>query len=174
MLLEDDWTARDIGNALIARGAHVAVAETTAGGLIAARLLSVAGASAWFERGVVCYSREAKAQLTGVSFDLLRTHGAVSREAVLAMAEGLRVVAGVEYAVAESGIAGPSDGRKSPKPVGSAVIAVASPGPTRVEEHLFEGTRVEVMEAIAQRALGILLQVLAAAPGIGTAEPSAN
>ncbi len=160
MLLEDDALARAIGVALIARGATVAVAETTAGGLIAARLLSVAGASAWFERGVVCYSAKAKRDLTGVDPEFLKAHGAVSRESVLALAEGLRRIAHVEYAVAESGIAGPPGVRRSPKPVGSVVIAVVTPEGSFVEEHVFPGSRVQVMEAIAERALAMLLDLL--------------
>jgi PncC family amidohydrolase len=160
MLLEDDALARSIGEALIAREARLAVAETTAGGLISARLLSVAGASAWFDRGVICYSGSAKQATTGVDLELLRTHGAVSREAVSAMAEGLRTVSGAAYAIAESGIAGPVGSRRSPKPVGSVVIAVATPAGTVAEEHVFPGTRVQVMEAIAGRALELLKEQL--------------
>jgi PncC family amidohydrolase len=161
VLLEDDTLAHAIGEALIARGARVAVAETTAGGLISARLLSVAGASAWFDRGVVCYGGRSKQETTGVDVELLHTHGAVSVEGVAAMAEGLRALAGVDYAIAESGIAGPLGSRRSPKPVGSVVIAVATADGTRTEEHVFPGTRVQVMEQIAARALELLQESLA-------------
>lgn len=159
-LLEDDELARTIGEALIARGARVAVAETTAGGLISARLLSVAGASAWFDRGSVCYGGRSKQETTGVETDLLREFGAVSPQAVAAMAEGIARLAGVQYGVAESGIAGPLGSRRSPKPVGSVVIAVTGPGGTKAEEHEFPGTRVQVMEAITQRALEMLREAL--------------
>src|SRR5690242_221858 len=125
MLHEHDTLAHAAGEALAAVGARVAVAETTAGGLIAARLLSVPGASAWFDRGVVAYGGGSKQELTGVDPAILREFGAVSVEAVRAMAEGIRDQAGVQYGVAESGIAGPLGSRRSPKPVGSVVIAVA-------------------------------------------------
>ena len=161
MLIEDDTLARSIGEALIARGARVAVAETTAGGLVSARLLSVPGASAWFERGVVAYSGAAKQQATGADLDVLRTYGAVSDEAVAAMAEGLRTLAGVEYAVAESGIAGPIGGRRSPKPVGTVVIALATSRGTILEHYVVPGSRVVVMWGIAQRALELLAKHVA-------------
>ena len=160
MLLEHDELATAVGQALLARGARLAVAETTAGGLISARILTIAGASAWFDRGVVCYGGRSKQETTGVSMDLLREHGSVSPVSVAAMAEGLRAMAGVEYGVAESGIAGPLGGRRSPKPVGSVVVAVAGPEGTRTEEHVFPGTRVQVMEQIAAAALGLLLATI--------------
>ena len=158
MLLEDDLLARTIGEALVARGAMLAVAETTAGGLISARLLSVAGASAWFERGVVCYSREAKLAATGVDLELLKTFGAVSVEAVSSMAEGLRALSSAEYALAESGIAGPVGKRRSAKPAGTVVIALATPAGTFVRQALLPGTRVQVMQAIAEHALAFLAE----------------
>jgi PncC family amidohydrolase len=160
MLLEDDRVAHAIGEALLARGWRIAVAETTAGGLVAARLLSVAGASAWFDRGVVCYGGRSKQELTGIDPAMLREFGAVSREAVTGMATGLRQLAGVDIAVAESGIAGPLGSRRSPKPVGSVVVAVVTANTAAVEEHVFAGTRVRVMEQIAERALEMTLSAL--------------
>ncbi len=159
-LLEEDSLAASIGDALVASAGRVAVAETTAGGLICARLLSVPGASRWFERGVVAYSGQAKIDSLGVDREVMREYGAVSPQAVSAMAESLRGLAGVAYAVAESGIAGPQGSRRSPKPVGSCVIAVAGPGGTVAEEHVFEGTRVLVMGQIAERALEMLREAL--------------
>jgi PncC family amidohydrolase len=160
--LEDDALAAAIGEALVAREARVAVVETTAGGLIAARMLSVPGASRWFERGYIAYTRAAKLDVSPRAEAVMAEHGAVSPELVTALAEDARERAGTGYAVAESGIAGPQYGRRSSKPVGSAVIAVASPLGTRTEEHLFPGTRVEVMTRIAQRALEMLHQTLEA------------
>lgn len=159
-IAESDELAAAIGEALLGRGAKVAVAETTAGGLISARLLSVPGASGWFERGVVAYSGPAKIDGLGVDREVLREYGAVSKEAVAAMAESMRRLADVEYGVAESGIAGPQGSRRSPKPVGSAVLAVAGPEGTVAEEHVFAGTRVQVMGQIAQRVLEMLATML--------------
>lgn len=148
-----DELAEAIGRALVAREARLAVAETTAGGLIAARLLSVPGASGWFDRGYVVYSAAARIQALGLDPGTLREHGAVSVQAVVAMAEAVRDTAGVTYGLAESGIAGPQGSRRSPRPVGSAVIALATPSGARFEEHVFAGARVDIMAQIAQRAL---------------------
>lgn len=157
--LEDDALARGIGAALLKREARVVVVESTAGGLISARLLSVPGASAWFDRGYVAYSAGAK-QDAGTDLALLREKGAVSGEAVLAMANGAREKAGVAYAVAESGIAGPQGSRRSPKPVGFVAIAVAGPEGERAVERQFDGSRVEVMRQIAEASLELLAELL--------------
>lgn len=163
-ITEDDVLAQRVGALLAARGARVAVMESTAGGLISARILSVPGASAWFDRGAVAYGGRSKQDMTGVDVEVLRTFGAVSPEAVAAMAEGLKAAAGVDYAVAESGIAGPLGSRRSPKPVGSVTIAVAGPTGTRTEERTFPGSRVEVMTQIAERCLAVLAEALEDVP----------
>ncbi len=83
------------------------------------------GASHYFRCGVVAYSNEAKADILGVDADDIARHGAVSEQVARQMAEGARRVARADYAVATTGIAGPTGGRK--KPVGTVWIAVASP-----------------------------------------------
>lgn len=166
-IAEDDRLAQRVGELLARRGAKVAVMESTAGGLVSARILSVPGASAWFDRGAVAYGGRSKQDMTGVPIDVLRNAGAVSAEAVSAMAQGLRQLAGVDYAVAESGIAGPQGSRRSPKPVGSVAIAVAGPSRTHAEERVLPGTRVEVMRGIAERCLEALVEMLEAEPGAG-------
>lgn len=158
--LENDHLAFEIGEALVEKGAKVAVAETTAGGLISLRMLSVAGASRWFERGVVVYTGTARRDIIETDAEILRTYGAVSPEAVTDMVERLRKRAGVDYVVGESGIAGPLGSRRSPKPVGSVVIAVAGPNGTTVEEQVFPGSRAQVMVHIAERSLEMLREAL--------------
>jgi PncC family amidohydrolase len=100
--------------------------------------------------------------MTGVDPEFLRAHGAVSAEAVLAMARGIRGLAGVDFAVAESGIAGPVGSRRSPKPVGTVVIAAVGEGKDLVHEHVFPGSRYEVMEQIAAAALALIYDVIRA------------
>ncbi|MCK9518178.1 MAG: CinA family protein [Dehalococcoidia bacterium] len=158
---DSDPLAANVGHELLARSARFAAVETTAGGLIAARVLSVPGASNWFDRAYVAYSGPAKADL-GVDLDILRTHGAVSQEAVTAMAEVVRERSGVAFVVAESGIAGPQGSRRSPKPVGAVAIAVAGPHRTNAIELQLAGSRVEVMQAIAEAALALLLEEIRA------------
>lgn len=158
--LEDDALARRVGELLIARGEKVAVSETTAGGLISARMLSVAGASAWFDGGIVPYSGAHKWEQLGVDREIARAHGAVSPEWVTATAEGVRRATGVAWSVAESGIAGPQGSRRSPKPVGSVVIAVSGPAGTAAHELTFPGTRAEVMRQISEQALTLLAEAI--------------
>ena len=156
---ENDPLATRVGELLLAREARVAVAESTAGGLISARLISVSGASNWFERGLVAYTMSSKPDTLGVSIDFLREHGTVSPVAVAAIAESVRERAGVDYVVAESGMAGPIRGR-SPKPIGGVSFALASPDGTVSEEVHFEGSRVAIMEQIAEHALEMLVEAL--------------
>ena len=156
---EHDPLATRVGELLLARDARVAVAESTAGGLISARLISVSGASKWFERGLVAYTMSSKPDTLGVSVDFLREHGTVSPVAVAAIAESVRERAGVDYVVAESGMAGPIRGRSS-KPIGGVSFALAGPDGTVSEEVHFEGSRVAIMEQIAEHALEMLVEAL--------------
>ena len=156
---ENDPLATRVGELLLAREARVAVAESTAGGLISARLISVSGASKWFERGLVAYTMSSKPDTLGVSIDFLREHGTVSPVAVAAIAGSVRERAGVDYVIAESGMAGPIRGR-SPKPIGGVSFALAGPDGTVSEEVHFEGSRVAIMEQIAEHALEMLVEAL--------------
>ena len=111
---------------LTARGATLAVAESCTGGRIASKFTAMAGASAYFLAGVVSYSNEAKTALLGVDAELIRRHGAVSEPVARAMAEGARRAAEADYALATTGIAGPTGGTAE-KPVGTVWIALATP-----------------------------------------------
>ena len=109
---------------LIERGLTLATAESCTGGNIARLLTAQAGASAYFKGGVVAYSNEVKESALGVKHSTLETHGAVSKETVREMAEGVRERLGADLAIATTGIAGP-DGGSEEKPVGTVWIAVA-------------------------------------------------
>lgn len=113
-----------VGEALLARGARLATAESCTGGWIAKVLTDVAGSSAWFERGWVTYSNAAKQEELAVSPELLLASGAVSEPVVLAMAMGALERAGADFAVAVSGVAGPGGGTVE-KPVGTVWTAWA-------------------------------------------------
>ena len=146
-----------LGRLLTERGWKLAVAETTTGGLICSRIVAVPGSSSYLDRGVVAYSPEAKIHMLGVGEDLLREHGAVSSETASALAEGVRDLSGSTFGLAETGIAGPARGR-SPKPIGSAYVALASPHGTRCEALSFTGTRQQIREEIADAALSLCLE----------------
>lgn len=107
-----------------ARGLMIVTAESCTGGLIAASLAAVPGASASLERGFVTYSNEAKSEMLGVPADLIQRLGAVSREVAIAMAEGAILNSRADVSVAVTGIAGP-DGGTTEKPVGLVHMAAA-------------------------------------------------
>jgi nicotinamide-nucleotide amidase len=117
---------QQIHRILTERGLKLAVAESCTGGSVAAKFTAMAGASAYFMAGVVSYSNAAKRDILGVSEDDLECFGAVSEVVALEMAEGVRRVAGADYGIATTGIAGPGGGSKH-KPVGTVWMAVATP-----------------------------------------------
>lgn len=154
--------ADQLGQALKAAGATLATAESCTGGGIAEAVTRIAGSSAWLERGWVTYSNKAKAVELGVLPEVIRANGAVSEAVVLAMAEGARVRAGVTWAVAVSGVAGP-DGGTADKPVGTVWLAWAGPGGVSAECQLFPGDRAEVRQHTVERALLGLLEKMVVA-----------
>jgi len=121
-------------------GRKVAVAESCTGGLVAAALTEIPGASAVFDRSFVTYSNEAKKELLGVAGDVIDAFGAVSIACVYAMAQGALERSNADVAVAISGIAGPGGGTEQ-KPVGTVVFARAVRGAEEreAESKLFEG-----------------------------------
>jgi nicotinamide-nucleotide amidase len=150
-----------LSDRLLARGWQLATAESCTGGLIAAACTELAGSSAWFDRGFVTYSNQAKMDLLGVSEVMLATHGAVSQAVAQAMAEGALHRAGVDIAVAVTGIAGPTGGSVD-KPVGTVWLAWAVRGePSTVRCCLFKGDRAAVRTQTCEAALAGLMGRLA-------------
>jgi nicotinamide-nucleotide amidase len=125
-----------VGEALGAAGATVAVAESCTGGLISHWLTNVAGSSAYFRLSAVTYANEAKTAVLGVSARTLEAHGAVHEKTAAEMAEGVRRIAGADYGLSTTGIAGP-DGGTPDKPVGTVCIGVASAGGTVARRFFF-------------------------------------
>jgi nicotinamide-nucleotide amidase len=117
-------TVEALASLLLARGQTLAAAESCTGGLIAASCTELAGSSAWFERGFVTYSNEAKTELLGVPAELIARHGAVSEEVARAMASGALRHSRADIAVAVTGVAGPTGGSEA-KPVGTVWLAWA-------------------------------------------------
>jgi len=150
-----------IGQLLLEKNLTLGTAESCTGGLVAQRITSVAGASAYFLGGVVAYSNELKIQLLGVQPDTLAAHGAVSEETVREMAEGTCARLGVAVAVATSGIAGPAGGTPT-KPVGTMWLACATPQGTVTRPINFDRGRDLNVSYTAQSALALLWQQLRA------------
>ena len=152
-----------IANHLRRRGWHLALVETTTGGLAAVRLVRLAGSSAYFDRSIIAYSKEAKIQSLGVEPSIFEGPGAVSLEAASAMAEGLRRLSHADIVLAETGIAGPIRGR-SPKPLGTTCFALLTPTGKLTEEARFAGDRRAIQEQIASHALGMIARYLTSTP----------
>jgi nicotinamide-nucleotide amidase len=139
----------------------LAVAESCTGGLMAAHLTDVPGASEVFLGGVVSYSNEAKEQLIDVPHELLVEHGAVSEEVARAMAEGVRARFGSDWGAGITGIAGPTGGTEE-KPVGLVHWAVAGPGGVWAKHRVFLGDRSIVREWSLNATLDLLRRRLLA------------
>jgi nicotinamide-nucleotide amidase len=149
-----------IAQALLDRGQRLGTAESCTGGMIAAACTDLAGSSQWFERGVVTYSNEAKTELLGVPAALIAQHGAVSADVAEQMARGLIARAPVDWALAVTGIAGPSGGSVA-KPVGTVWLALARrDGAVRVWRELFSGDRAAVRAQTLVSGLTGLLEAL--------------
>lgn len=149
--------SRRIGEQLKKRQATVTAAESCTGGWIAKVFTDISGSSAWFERGFVTYSNEAKQQMVGVQDTTLQQHGAVSEQTVREMATGAAKAAAAEYAIAVSGIAGP-DGGTPDKPMGTVWFAIAGPeGRVLAQRQIFAGDRDAVRRQSVVWALQTLL-----------------
>ena len=140
---------------LLDKKATVATAESCTGGMVAARLTSVSGASGAFKYGAVTYCNEAKNILLGVSTETLDEHGAISAETAKEMAEGIRKVMDADIGVSVTGNAGP--GAAEEKPVGLVFVGVSSEKYSAVLKNHFEGDRVSVREQAADAALLLAL-----------------
>ena len=143
------------------RGYTIATAESCTGGLIAASLSAVPGASASLERGFVTYSNEAKTEMLGVPADLISQHGAVSKEVALAMVSGALAHSPADIAVAVTGIAGP-DGGTAEKPVGLVHVAAARRGGATLHEEKRFGDigRHEIQAETVVAAFDLMTRVL--------------
>ena len=140
---------------LTARNETLAVAESCTGGFLANRVTNVSGASAVFLAGLVTYSNEAKREFLGVQAETLAAHGAVSETVAREMAEGARRRTCATYALATTGIAGPTGGTPA-KPVGTVFIAVASPRGTSVLARVNRYERETFKFVTSQQALDLL------------------
>ena len=154
------YTARgQIASFLLNNQLKLATAESCTGGMIAAACTDLAGSSAWFERGFVTYSNEAKTQMLGVTASLITQHGAVSQEVVRAMVQGAIAHSRAQVAVAVTGVAGPAGGSAA-KPVGTVWFGFATPAGVVTEMQRFAGDRADVRAATVQHAFQRLLALL--------------
>lgn len=146
---------------LAAQEKTLAIAESCTGGYISHRLTNIAGASAAFINGLVTYSDESKQRLLGVRAETLAAHGAVSEATAREMAEGARSRSGTDYALAVTGIAGPTGGGAG-KPVGTVFIALAGGSSVRTARFMNPYDRKTFKRVTSRQALELLRQTLLA------------
>ena len=152
--------ATRVGRRLKAKKQRLVSAESCTGGWVAQAVTSIAGSSAWFERGFVTYSNAAKRELLGVKAATLRKHGAVSEETAREMARGALARGRGTVALAVTGIAGPGGGSPG-KPVGTVCFAWISGKKLGSETRRFSGNRESVRRQSVIRALEGVLEALA-------------
>jgi PncC family amidohydrolase len=156
MALDDLWRlGEQVGERLRARGETIGVAESSAGGLISAALLAVAGASAYFQGGGVIYTRAARSALLSVSeADLVDIRPSTEAYA-LVLARAARERLGTTWAIGETGAAGPT-GNRYGDPPGHACVAVVGPAEHALTVETASDDRLANMEAFALAALQLL------------------
>jgi PncC family amidohydrolase len=138
----------------------MSAAESCTGGLISKNMTDIAGSSDVFWGGFITYSNDAKKKLLAVDECILDSYGAVSRETVIAMAEGAIGKSGTDCTVSVSGIAGPGGGSEL-KPVGTVWICAAlSNGIMNVDKYLFQGNRNEVREKATETAIMMVYHLI--------------
>ncbi|MEU0102377.1 CinA family protein [Streptomyces sp. NPDC006267] len=142
-----------------ARGETLAVAESLTGGLVAAELTSVPGASRSFRGSVTAYATSVKRDVLGVDGTLLGERGAVDPEVALRMAAGVRRVLGADWGVSTTGVAGPAP--QDGQPVGTVYVAVAGPsGVEKVSALRLNGERADIRSESVRSVLGLLANEL--------------
>ncbi|MGB2986293.1 MAG: competence/damage-inducible protein A [Phycisphaerae bacterium] len=154
----DDSLEAVVARLLTQQGQTIATAESCTGGLLAKRLTDVPGSSAYFLRGYVTYSNEAKTELVNVASELIAVEGAVSEPVARAMASGCRTAAGSDFALSITGIAGPTGGSPPDKPVGLVYIGLADSDGVEVKRFLFGEhlARDEIRDRSCKMALNLL------------------
>ncbi|MCL7366152.1 CinA family protein [Streptomyces ardesiacus] len=157
-------TAADVVRLLTVRGETLAVAESLTGGMAAAALTAVPGASKAFRGSVTAYATELKQELLGVDGELLAAHGAVDPQVAAQMAAGVRTALGADWGIATTGVAGPDP--QDGKPVGTVFVAVDGPGKGctdggKVEALRLNGDRAEIRMESVRSVLALLLTELA-------------
>ncbi|GAA4164025.1 CinA family protein [Phytohabitans flavus] len=150
--------AAGVVHALAERRETLAAVESITGGLVAATVVEVAGASAVFRGGLVVYATALKATLAGVPQELLDERGPVDPDVALALAEGGRARCGADWGLSTTGVAGPDP--QGGKPVGLVYVAVAGPAGSAVRELSLGGGRQAIRSASVTEALRLLAEYL--------------
>lgn len=139
---DTETMAEVIGRMMVEKGRTLAVAESCTGGYISHLITAIAGSSEYYKGSVTSYSNEIKEKVLGVNSQLLEEFGAVSEQVAKAMVEGVKRIMNTDYAIATTGIAGPTGGTEE-KPVGTVWIAVSGQNKTFAKKYIFIGDHRE-------------------------------
>ncbi len=150
-----------VGKLMIEKGLTIGLAESCTGGLIAAKLTDIPGSSRYFRGGIVSYSNEMKIKSLGVSALTIEQYSEYSEETAVAMAEGIRILAGTDLGLATTGIAGPGE-ITAAAPVGMVYIALATPQGTLCNKYRFPGSRMSVRQGALNAGLNMVRRYLLA------------
>jgi len=157
---KDEETLEEvIGRLLIERDMKISTAESCTGGLIASTLTNISGSSAYFERGIVCYTNASKVEILRVDEDTLAKHGAVSMEVAMQMAEGVKSTSGSDIGIAVTGIMGPT-GATTDKPVGLVYIGYCDEKVCTAKKFIFGNERLLNKQRTMQAALNMVRKQL--------------
>ncbi len=156
---DDDSIEKIVAQLLFNFNKTISIAESCTGGLTAHKLTNIPGISQHFDRGIVSYSNKAKHELLQVKLDTIKKYGAVSEQTAKEMAQGVRLSSGSDIGVSITGIAGP-DGGTHEKPVGLVYIGYSDSKTTYVEQHFFNGSRINIKERSASSALHLVRKMI--------------
>ncbi|MGB5849678.1 MAG: competence/damage-inducible protein A [Ignavibacteriaceae bacterium] len=157
---KDEETLEEvIGRILIERDMKISTAESCTGGLIASSLTNISGSSAYFERGIVCYTNASKVEILRVDEDTITKHGAVSLEVAMQMAEGVKSTSGSDIGIAVTGIMGPT-GATTDKPVGLVYIGYCDDKVCTAKKFIFGNERLLNKQRTMQAALNMVRKQL--------------
>ncbi len=156
---DDDTISTAIGKMLNRRRASLASAESCTGGLIGNLITETPGSSAYYKGGIIAYSNELKERLLGVRHETLEQYGAVSEQTAIEMARGCLAATGSDYAIATTGISGPT-GATDEKPLGLVYVAIASRNEVVCNRYVFTTTRQQHQQRTANQALFDLYKLL--------------
>ena len=156
---EKDTLDSVVSEYLRSKNKTLSVAESCTGGLLSSLIISHPGASEIYNGGVTTYSNLSKVSVLGVNEETIRKYGAVSKECATEMAEGARRLFGSDYAIATTGIAGPTGGSEE-KPVGTVWIAIAGDGFSDSKKSVLSGDRTRNINRFAAEALNFLRLIL--------------
>ena len=156
---EEETLESVVFQSLTKRGETLSIAESCTGGEISSIFTTLPGVSSVFKGGVVAYDNKAKINILGVSKSIIEESGAVSEECVVAMAEGAKRLFGTDWAIATSGITGPSGGSEE-KPVGTLWVAISGPGITTTNKAIFSGDRERNIIRFSSASINLLRKAL--------------